>query len=84
VPLHILFAENSGISLAQPRNMLAPQFFVRSPQIPCSPEDNHGQYIIEENLTNPSASQEKIDALIKSPKSPFSVIPAKAGIQFIH
>jgi len=26
----------------------------------------------------------KVGALVKSRKSPFSVIPAKAGIQFIH
>ena len=26
----------------------------------------------------------KVDGLARTPKSPFSVIPAKAGIQFIH
>ena len=29
-------------------------------------------------------SEDNVNDLVRSPKSPFSVIPAKAGIQFIH
>jgi len=38
VSLHILFAEDPGISLAQPRHMLSPQSFFGSLQFPNAPK----------------------------------------------
>jgi hypothetical protein len=65
-----LFPCNSNSATVNDRLIMGRDQVARSHQ--------HG-YLGHEN-----SSLSIIDGLVRSPKSPFSVIPAKAGIQFIH